>query len=285
MIFILICIIIVIIIILFIVLLYAFPGFFLQSSMIEQCWKNNDKISKIVGEYKMFDDDELDKITEKIYELKDYKTERNSVMSTIGIPSYIDGSNKEVYNDKLIEYNELLNDNFTWMYPKLLDKLRHITGKKCVYSSNLSLPGFHIFEAQSWLGSGWPVASLHVDKQYELIDLSNTSSSTTSDDLEYDTDDVISFTVGIKLPKKSGLYLYDLTEKDIGNIGIIPFFTKFWNESRYKIEYEEGYLYIHDGKHFHMISEFNSVDNTDKRITLQGHGIYCKTTDEYLIYW
>ncbi len=272
--FIFILILIVIVIIILIIILYFFPGIFLQSSMVRS---NNEKVSKIVGEYKIFNEDELEKIKETIYELRNYKTERNSVMSTIGVPSYIDGVNKEVYTEKMKEYNELLKDNFGWMYPKLLRDFENITGKKCVYSDRLSLPGFHIFEAQSWLGSGWPVASLHVDKQYDLIDL--------DDELEYDTDDVISITVGIKLPKRSGLYLYDLTEKDVGNPGLMPFFTKFWNEPRYKIDYKEGYSYIHDGKHFHMISEFNSEDSYDKRITLQCHGIYCKTTDEYLIYW
>jgi len=240
--------------------------------------KDNIRYDKtdLVGSYNFLDTDEVRDVKEKIIKITSASCQseisRNSVMSTIGIPLYVDGANKHLYNIRKDRYNQLLEQNFGWIYQKLLKKLEYITDKRCKYVDELSLPGFHVFKAGSWLGSGWSVASLHVDKQFDYIQGYN----------NLDKTDVFSFTVGITLPKKSGLYIYNCTENDI-NVGYWPFYTYFKNKPRYKVYYEVGKLYFHDGLHYHMISEFDSK-NTD-RITLQGHGIWNKDKNEYIIYW
>ena len=262
--------------------MYTFPGLFISNNNICQI-TDVGHLNDIVEEHKLFNENDMNTIRDKISNLSNDHVIRNSVMTTVGIPSYIDGYDENNYNDLSQHYNEILSNNFDFVYPKLLDKLKTITGKECAYpldkdeNYRLSLPGYHIFKGDSWLGSGWSVASLHCDKQYLQIPIKK--------EYELDYDDVFSFTVGIDVPDNSGLYLYDFTDKDIEHSNassLLPMPLRFKNKKLYKINYKPGYLYIHDGLHYHMISEFKSSDD---RITLQGHGIWCKTEKRYWIYW
>lgn len=263
----------IIIIVIFIIILYTFPGFFIDRHNSINTSKNK---SNIVSHYDFLDEQEIKQTRDTIKKIsKDNMIYRNSVMNTIGIPLYVEGSDNQKYQKNKDKYNQILSSNFDWLYPKLINKLEYITEEKCVYDDSLSLPGFHVFKAGSWLGSGWAVASLHVDKQYEYINSKNI------DNQDLDQNDVFSFTIGIELPDKSGLYIYDCTEKDV-TPGSWPFHTYFNDKKLYKVYYQLGELYIHDGLHYHMISEFNS--NKD-RITLQGHGIWNKKDKKYIIYW
>lgn len=264
----------IILLIIVLILIYRFPGLFLSNDYI------NYHSTDIVGSYEFLDDEEIEFVKTKINKIvKSHEKERNSVMSTIGTPLYLDGYSKDKYKKSKDKYNKLLNEHFSFIYPKLLNKLEYITDKKCIYRDDLSLPGFHIFKKNTWLSNGWSVASLHVDKQFEQI----------SDNENLDMNNVFTFTIGIQLPKKCGLYIYDYTEDDMKKEynslfdGLKPTYLKFRSKTRYKIEYDIGKIYFHDGLHFHMISEFNS--EREDRITLQGHGIWDKQNKHYIIYW
>lgn len=292
---------IVIIILLIIYLLYSFPGMFLSDSNTRE---GNYGISDIIGEYEIFNDIEIEQIHDSVDLMKidNIPLTKNSVMDVVGHPTYM-VMGKVDYNDTIdtnSDYNiqkEITNkqllDYVSFIYPIILKKLEYITQTKCIYPSYntkykhqdisylYSLPGFHIFKGGSWLGSGWSVASMHVDLQFDKLDFDNRLSSN-MDTYEFDKEDVFSFTIPISMPDNSGLYIYRQKREDVNSI--LPLAYTLKNYPKNKIIYKTGNLYIHDGLHFHMISPFNSDINKD-RITIQGHGIYCKTTQSYWIYW
>ncbi len=291
-------IIIIIIIIIFIIYItYNYPGLCLSS-----CINDSGGISHIVGEYDIFDDDQVGEIMENVNIMVEEDCFRtvNSVMDVVGYPTYLypgNVANDDIYNKESDYYHErnkhnnILLDNVSFIYKIIINKLNYITGKECEYPTYKKgmykntkyishyiypLPGFHIFKGGSWLGSGWDVASLHVDLQFNKL---NFESNTL---YKFDMDDVFSFTIPIHIPNNSGLYIYDKKQEDINSMMPLPYSLR--NEQKYKINYDVGKMYIHDGLHYHMISSFISdVDNN--RITIQGHGIYCKTTNSYWIYW
>ncbi|VVU95454.1 hypothetical protein CPAV1605_1205 [seawater metagenome] len=58
-----------------------------------------------------------------------------------------------------------------------------------------------------------------------------------------------------------------------------------WSASKSKkalIEYSIGYLYLHDGNHYHIMKP-SKIGKNEYRITLQGHGILCNGV--WNIYW
>ena len=294
-------IIIIIILIIFIFIIYIsikYPGLFLPSCTDDDI----SGISHIVGEYDIFDDMYINEIIESvgIMEQEDCSNTINSVMDVVGYPTYIypgNITNDDIYDKNSLYYSErnkhnnILLDNVSFIYPIIINKLKYITGKECEYPTYkkgvykhtkhisdyiYSLPGFHIFKGGSWLGSGWDVASLHVDLQFNKLNFESNILH------QFDMDDVFSFTIPIQMPDNSGLYIYDKTREDISDA--LPLSYSMRNYKKYKINYDVGKMYIHDGLHYHMISSFVSDVDHD-RITIQGHGIYCKTTHSYWIYW
>nr|QBK90166.1 MAG: hypothetical protein LCPAC102_00760 [Pithovirus LCPAC102] len=269
--------------------------------------KDIKDMEHIVTECKFIKSKHCEKIKLKLLSLqqKGHFIKRNSEMSSLGHASYMDSNIKDKcksYFNKVKHTNNLLWHNFKPVYINLIKKLESTMDIKCIYPTEndyinttldhnysdliniktksskdfkLALPGFHIFHGDTWLGNGWPIASLHVDKQFDKIIFPS--------HLEFDKSKVFSFTILISSVSYSGLYIYDMTENDI-KYPLSPLALSLRNEKRYKIKYKSKYMYIHDGLHFHMISEFNSKPD-DNRITLQGHGIYCITTGCYWIYW
>lgn len=303
--FIILLIIIIVIIIGYIYASIFFPGLLLSKSNIKYV-HDVKELDHFIKECKVLDLNEVDDIIYKIDDLRRDKIfiKRNSVMDTIGIPSYLDLPFDNYH--KIKYYNDILSNNFSFLYPKLISNLEKMLGKKCIYPTNeeasiistsssisssnndeeyknennkdnhlYSLPGFHIFGGKTWLGAGWSVASLHIDKQFNRVEFPS--------NMKFDYEKTISFTLAISVPDNSGLYIYDEKEntKEL-RTKYKNTYHYLKNKTRYKVNYEIGHMYVHDGVHYHMISEFNSIDD---RITLQGHGIYCETTDSYWLYW
>lgn len=221
----------------------------------------------------------VDKILFKLEALKIYqKSVSNGHLKYIGTPSYIVSKKKHPALAK--KSGVYLRDNFLPLYQAIQKHLELRIGKKCYYpgldekyEGKISLPGFHLFSSGKMLSSGWRVASMHIDLQYKRTPL--------PEDKVFDQNKTISFTLALSVPGGSGIYFFNAMKDTVKYR--FPRYRTFNNVSCQKINYIPGYMYLHDGHHFHMISEFYSKDVD--RVTLQGHGIYCVTDDTYWLYW
>ena len=266
-----------IILIIFIYCFIAYPGVFLSFKNCET-WIDNE-----IGK-KMISEKQVKRILSKIDNMSDKIVYCNVVLERIGTASYM-SDNYESYIQETNKTNKYMIENFGNLYDKLKSHIEKRINKKCIYPGllhsknhdypNLAMPGFNIFKGGSILGREWNVVNVHVDLQYEKIIWLYKKI--------YDSTKTLSFTLAINVPNNSGLYLFEKQYKDFVFIPSIS----LRNVKKQKEIYEIGNLYLHDGHTYHMISSFVTSKDLYKndRITLQGHGIYNVTDDEYWLYW
>ena len=172
-------------------------------------------------------------------------------------------------------------------------------GDLVVFDDNLALPGFHIFgpkkgvvmSKQDCFYLQQPLASIHTDIQYKE------HNEYWSQFKHVDLQNTLSFTMAIKLPKHGGgLYIWDWAEFDQEMIDTFNFQHNddkvdvlknkyLWDngsvgdynpkeEPLYE-EYVEGNMVYFIGHLVHQIAPATVCEPTDRRITLQGHGVKC----------
>ena len=184
---------------------------------------------------------------------------KNILMHTLGTACYLEGINGfEYYKKEYTKTNKLLKKN----YGKLFDIVLKYYKKRAPDSKveyRFALPGFHIFECNKLFSL--PVASVHKDLQYEQLQFNNNEN--------IDLDNTLSFTLCLELPPTGGgLFTFEENKKS-------------------KVNYKEGYIVCHNGKTTHMIAPSPSVNDNNNyfRITLQGHGLYDKNSNTWMLYW
>lgn len=197
----------------------------------------------------------------------------NSTLGTVGMAAYIDSP----CSDKISQSNTYMLNRYD-IYDQLATHLTHRLKCKCVYpylkyNLPIGVPGFHIFDADSWLGKGYHVASLHTDQQEKRVPW--------PDNEQFDWTKTISFTIPITTPEQCGLYIIQRGPEAI-KPGIPLWWTLRDAPTQY-IPYKLGNCYVHHGKWYHMISPFNG--KYGDRVTLQGHALYCISKKEYWLYW
>lgn len=218
---------------------------------------------------------------------------------TLGSASYIDAkSSYEKYRKKAEEFNPLLEKNLAALYEKVLSSLETALEKKCEYSCENALPGFHIFGSDIYFEE--ESGNFHHDRQDELIDWG---------DIQHNSANNLSFTLSIKLPKRgAGLILFSdqvkvdnafkESEENVSLLKEVLLSSYSFQEAIETpcdlsdlvndlefIKYEEGYMFIHSGKFTHAMAPAIEMTKDDMRITLQGHGILDEAADKYLLYW
>lgn len=228
-------------------------------------------------EYPMLTKAEVNSILTKLNAFK--STNSNSVLARVGTASYLSRDPMSYFRESK-DTNTTLRPVFAEEHERLRLRLEEITGERCIYPQlstghELALPGFHIFKGGSWLGSGWNVASVHVDLQYNKVKWP------CKDDLDFTK--TLSFTLALQIPEGCGLQLFERTHDPKKPV----WGPKWWsmrNDIASKVYYKPGHLYVHSGHTYHMVLGWNS--STDKhRVTMQGHGIYNKKAGEYWLYW
>lgn len=218
------------------------------------------------------------------------------VMRTFGRASYLGAAN-ENSKSKGVSNGEMLS-LFPGVYASLTRELQtRFPDSDIVLGGGdeaplAGVPGFHIFEATR--AFRWPVASLHVDRQYI-----NAGFVKRGENYPKRT---MSFTVLIQEPEGgAGLHIWDVSsEADLPSEGgayppkggtILP--LPVWllanaKEHHRRVNYEIGKLVMHDGHHYHLIAP-NSAEASRARITLQGHGIWRRKEgsdrDTLYVYW
>ena len=219
---------------------------------------------------------------------------------TFGAVTYLEGCDSLIkYHQHKDAINPILKKKFSWLYDITLRRMSEELGDLVVFDDNLALPGFHIFgpkkgvvmSKQDCFYLQQPLASIHTDIQYKEhkeywsqfkhVDLQNT----------------LSFTMSIKLPTHGGgLYIWDWAEFDQEMIDTFNFQHNdekvdvlknkyLWDngsvngynpteEPLYE-EYVEGNMVYFIGHLVHQIAPATVCEPTDRRITLQGHGVKC----------
>lgn len=211
-------------------------------------------------------------LTERIYAHKHKWQKRNSVLSTLGVASYLDGSDKLAYVRESEISNQFLAHEYDDIHSIVLEYYRSLVKCEVDFRENAALPGFHVFHCNSTFSM--PVASVHTDQQFarltydpeESIDYSNT----------------LSFTLCLELPTGGGgLYVFS---SDFGLLNyIFPKALSLSLETKKKIEYKVGWIVSHNGSSTHMIAPCKP--SKTNRITLQGHGVYDKRANKWWLYW
>ncbi len=232
---------------------------------------------------------------------------------TIGACTYQEGViDIKRYHQHREVVNPILIAHFSWLYDVVIEKLSKILGSIEVVDE-LGYPGFHIFGHKPGCVSHpacievfqSPSASLHFDHQYEEHD--NYWEQFDKVDLE----NAFSFTLPVELPKYGGgLWLWNWREvpelDEVFNFndsdGKVIAFKKymddfdprydkaFWKNktspalSEYDpiyddkpivLPYQVGRAFYHFGPVWHQIMPGYKLSDTDRRISLQGHGVKC----------
>lgn len=181
---------------------------------------------------------------------------RNLVLSTLGIASYLDGNNFEYYKKQYLKSNKFLKENYGDLYKIILKYFQSKVSNGINVKYKFALPGFHIFKCNQIFSL--PVASKHIDLQFQKLKFNNIKN--------IDFENTLSFTLCLELPKSGGgLYIYE--------------------NGKQKVNYKRGYIVCHHGKTPHMIAPSTYTTDNEYRISLQGHGIYDKVKKTWWLYW
>ncbi|MEM7552725.1 MAG: hypothetical protein AAF378_01265 [Cyanobacteria bacterium P01_A01_bin.84] len=221
----------------------------------------------------------------------------NKPFYTLGAASYLDAA------ENLLEYyqisqkiNPILTENFDWLYKRLANTLETYLAAPVTYNSKFAQPGFHIFLSDKFFEQD--IANLHLDTQYLLLDWDNIES--------IDYQHPISFTLPISLPKYgAGILVWDTKSDDITNLPIAindrvkeeknyithinkPEIIKQMKKcifgcKKFFYGHELGKITLQNNHMFHKIAPACNLQSDDKRITLQGHGLFCNGT--WHLYW
>ncbi len=177
---------------------------------------------------------------------------------TLGAAAYLDmPAGRDLYAARVAANNPLLDGRFAACYARLCDGLRAMLGAPVVPDPDPghARPGFHIYCASPFFA--FDVASLHTDRQYQLLDWPG--------DFRPDEDDVLTFTLPLRQPPGSGLRLWPDGP----------------TQPCRQIDYRPGELVVHDGLTPHQAVLMPAASGD--RITLQGHAVRIGTT--WRVYW
>lgn len=196
---------------------------------------------------------------------------------TLGTASYLDAREGqfEVYQAQARVTDAFLTEHFGWLLERLRVVVSGHVGAEVVYDTRLALPGFHIFLFDEGLKGA--SASLHYDKQFELVDWSLFGTP--------DTDAQLSLTLSVALPAGGGgLLVWNINRIKIERL---PLDERREHSRANRIAtfepYSVGTLAIHSGHQLHQIAPAPDPQPGDQRITLQAHAL--PVDGRWILYW
>jgi len=218
---------------------------------------------------------ECQQIRDLVFNLQSWWEQRqpNIPFYTLGAASYLDANPyRSEYLSKARKYNQILSANLDWFYHKLSNALGQYLQTPIAYPQHLALPGFHIYQSSKLFEQ--PIASIHFDRQYELIDWHDPAPDFTNS---------ISFTLAIALPQYGGgLNMWELHYHETRGRKIsLPELLTYRAQSFHA--YAIGQLVLHSGHQLHQAAPAIKIQPTDERITIQGHGLFSQ--GHWQIYW
>ncbi len=193
---------------------------------------------------------------------------------TLGAASYLDTGRGE-YGTRAARFNPVLEQEFGWLYERLLGALRGHLGAEVAFEPRAARPGFHIFLAHEAFKR--PLGRIHFDLQYSGIEWEAEN--------EPDFSRPLSYTLAIRLPRSgAGLHLWDFTKAEYDASGMTDLEAVGRERAPDYIPYREGEMVCHSGLLLHRIAPARGgVRLDDMRVTLQGHALPGR--DGYRLYW
>jgi hypothetical protein len=182
----------------------------------------------------------------------------------------------EQYFESARRMNRRQWSRLRWLYDSVATCLGNALGADVFYAPAVALPGFHIFDfryTEKFFGG-----SPHFDLQFlELPWVRDKSADYAGSN--------VSFTLALELPQAAcGVDVWRLAYQEVANADVVelPCDVSQLREKT-RIEYRLGEISVFDGFYWHQISEIQTLQPTDRRITLQGHCFY----DEpyWVCYW
>ncbi len=220
---------------------------------------------------------ECQSVIARLEKLENRWTRRHFVWPffTLGAASYLDAvHSRKAYEQRAARLNPLLREYFASVLEALQATLAMHLGAPVDWHPKAAVPGFHIYLAHPDFCR--PIASIHCDTQYQLVDWSDWDSI----DLDYP----LSFTLPIALPGRGGgLNLWDIHYDEIKHFDP-EIIKRLVNQRRMQYQpYMTGQLVLHSGHRMHQIAPASKLLPGDRRVTLQGHCVRAGNT--WYLYW
>ncbi len=234
---------------------------------------------KQLERFNLLDETAAAAVREDVMALRSSWTRRHPSLPsfTLGAASYLDArqAGAAAYLSLAKQLNPQLSKRFSSLHDEVLGSLSAFVGDTVKVTSELALPGFHIFLADRAFEQ--PVADVHFDLQYQWIDWQQYGG--------IDPQSQISFTLPVRIPKGgAGLTIWKSDWMSVAHLEPSERAARI-RETTEQVEerYEQGVLVIHTGHWLHRISPARDVHPDDERITLQGHAI--RTGSGWIAYW
>lgn len=236
----------------------------------------------LIEEIELLDADETRETLATVHRLRPYWEHRHATAPfyTLGAPSYLDAMDpaaKRGYYERAERLNPVLKAHFPALYERLAARLGEHFGEPFEYEARFGLPGFHVFLPDRVFEE--PVASVHVDLQYQLVDWLPED--------EPDFTRPLSFTASFCLPRSgAGLNTWSVRYDDLQFLDRSAMERKVKETAPDFHPYRIGWLVLHSGHTVHQIAPMKGIDPdnpADARITLQGHAVRCRGV--WKIYW
>lgn len=243
----------------------------------------------------IFDTALAQKYASKVVALSHLWVTRIRYFNTFGAVTYMDAFNEKgvlpyselgAYHAHRALINPVFQRHFSPLYETLCETLSKHLQTPCQLNDQIGFPGFHIYGAtqsegqldqeyiDAFVGDSW--SHLHVDiqylphlpiwDQYAEVDLLNPLSFTLTLQLP-ESGSALRYWHSIESPEAAQAFNYLTVEQralSLGNVNVA--------------KYEPGVLTYFIGHLIHQIPAAHPLQVTDRRITLQGHGIKCDGT-------
>jgi hypothetical protein len=236
-------------------------------------WSPSDDMAEL----EILDAAECARALEAVDAVRERWTRRNPMFPffTLGAASYIDAAaSREGYKERARSDNALLAARFGWLLERVRATLATLLGAPVDWQPNAALPGFHIYLAHKIFEQ--PIASIHCDSQYELIDWTGCG--------EPDFREVASFTLALALPRHGGgLNVFDLHRREARDLDNEAFARRVRESTMSYHPYRVGSMVLHSGHLMHQAAPGRDIQPDERRITLQGHCL--RAGERWYAYW
>ncbi len=230
-----------------------------------------------MAELEVLDPHECTRALHAVDALRERWTRRNPAFPffTLGAASYLDAAaSRAGYQESARRDNPILATHFDWLLERVRTTLEDVLGAPVAWQPHAALPGFHIYLAHKIFEL--PIASIHCDSQYELIDWTGCGAP--------DFGHVASFTLALALPRHGGgLNVFGLHRDDIRSLDHAAVAERVRRAPMTYHPYRIGSMVLHSGHVMHQAAPGRDIQPDERRITLQGHCL--RAGERWYAYW
>jgi hypothetical protein len=185
-------------------------------------------------------------------------------MSTIGEALYRNRDRMDYYTRCARADNQRLYQHFRGLYERVGLFFEQRYSAPVVFADQLAVPGFHVFDYPQrgvYDGGGWHFDSLYLQVPFLAAHRAEITA-------------IVNFTLPIEVP--SGGTGMDLCDEGPGDDGQ-------GRGTRVSTPYVPGVLVFNEREYWHRIGESRCLEDGERRITLQGHGVCFRS--QWLLFW